>query len=96
MSPTMERLRLQLAQIIETAAAEAEAQRQLEQRLAAEAIEHATSSSAIKAAYEQGRHDKAREVVALIQEQRAMLSRGGVNAISLQTLVNRLQASDPD
>ena len=96
MSPTMERLRLQLAQIIETAAAEAEAQRMAEQRLAAEAIEQATSSAAIKAAYEQGRHDKAREVVALIQEQRAMLSRGGVNAISLQTLVNRLQGSDPD
>ena len=86
MSPTMERLRLQLAQIIETAAAEAEAQRMAEQRLAAEAIKQATSSAAIKAAYNQGRHDKAREVVALIQEQRAMLSRGGVNAISLQTL----------
>lgn len=91
MSPTMERLRVQLAQIIETAAAEAEAQRMAEQRLAAEAIEQASSSAAIKAAYEQGRHDKAREVVALIQEQRAMLSRGGVNAISLQTLEKRLQ-----
>lgn len=95
MSPTMERLRIQLAQIIETAAAEAEAQSMAEQRLAAEAIEQATSSAAIKAAYNQGRHDKAREVVALIQEQRAMLSRGGVNAISLQTLEKRLQGCDP-
>ena len=92
----MERLRIQLAQIIETAAAEAEAQRMAEQRLAAEAIEQATSSAAIKAAYEQGRHDKAREVVALIQEQRAMLSRAGFTAISLQTLEKRLQGCDPD
>jgi hypothetical protein len=87
----MERLRVQLAQIIETAAAEAEAQRMAEQRLAAEAIEQANSSAAIKAAYNQGRHDDRREVLALIQEQRAMLSRGGVNAISLQTLEKRLQ-----
>lgn len=91
MSPTMERLRVQLAQIIETAAAEAEAQRHADQRLAAEAIEQATSSSAIKAAYNQGRHDEQRRALALIQEQRAMLSRGGVNAISLQTLEKRLQ-----
>lgn len=91
MSPTMERLRVQLAQIIETAATEAEAQRLAEQRLAAEAIEHATSSAAIKAAYEQGRHDEQRRALALIQEQRAMLSRGGVNAISLQTLAKLLQ-----
>ena len=95
MSPTMERLRLQLAQIIESAAAEAEAQRLADQRLAAEAIEQATSSAALDAAYNQGRHDRNREVLTLIQEQRAMLSRGGVNAISLETLEKRLQGSDP-
>lgn len=96
MSPTMERLRQQLAEIIETAAAEAEAQRLAEQHQAAAAIEQATSNAAIKAAYNQGRHDEQRRALALIQEQRALLSRGGVNAISLQTLEKRLQGLDPD
>lgn len=86
MSPTMQRLRHQLEQLIESAAAEAEAQRLHDQQLAAQAIEEATSATAVGLAYEQGRQDRNREVLTLITEHRQTLARGGVNAISLETL----------
>ena len=91
MSEAMEQLRRQLAVVIEEAARAAEAQRMAEQRQAAEAIEYASSSAAIKAAYEQGRYDEQRRTQAMIEAHRAMLGRGGVNAISLSTLAKLLQ-----
>ena len=100
----LERLRQRLAPLIEAAAAEAEqelrdataqARAELEQMEAASAraIEYASSTGAVAAAYQQGRVDREREVLALIEEQREMLARGGVNSVSLATLTRRIQGS---
>jgi len=86
MSATLERVRQQLNQLIESAAADIEQQRQAEAAQAAQAIEASTGTAAVAAAYDQGRRDKQAEILALINEQREWLGRGGVNAISLDTL----------
>jgi hypothetical protein len=80
---TLERMQA----LIETAAAEAEAQR-LE---AAEAIEAASGAPAIAAAYDQGRRDERRRVLALLEAQREALGKAGLNAISLATLSRSLE-----
>ena len=86
MSQALEQLRRQLAVVIEEAAKSAELQRH-----AAEAIEHATSSAAVRSAYEQGRRDERIRTQTLIKEHHAMLRGCGVNAISLKTLAKLLQ-----
>lgn len=61
----------------------------LEARLAA-TMEDLSQERAVAAAYEQGRADERRRVLALLQEQRQWLGRGGVNAISLEVLAGRV------
>lgn len=61
----------------------------LEARLAA-TMEDLSQERAVAAAYEQGRADERRRVLALLQEQRQWLGRGGVNAVSLEVLAGRV------
>jgi len=61
----------------------------LEARLAA-TMEELSQERAVAAAYEQGRADERRRVLALLQEQRQWLGRGGVNAVSLEVLAGRV------
>lgn len=61
----------------------------LEARLAA-TMEDLSQERAVAAAYEQGRADERRRVLALLQEQRQWLGRGGVNAISLEVLAGKV------
>ena len=82
----LERLRIALEPLIEAAAAEVEAERHAQASQAAAAMEAATGTAAIAAAYEQGRRDERMRVLAIVEQQRADLGRGGVNAISLATL----------
>ena len=71
---------------------EIQAERDAEAAQAAAAIEAASGTAAIAAAYEQGRCDERRRVLALIDTQRSHLARGGVNAISLATLAQLIEA----
>ena len=71
MSATLERIRQQLNQLIESAAA---------------AVEDATDCTAIAAAYDRGRRDRQAEILALIGQQREWMARGRVSVISLDTL----------
>jgi hypothetical protein len=80
-----------LQELIEAAAAEAEAQR-LE---AAEAIEAASGTPALKAAYEQGRRDERARVLALLAHQQETLGRAGLNSISLATLSRSISEVEP-
>ena len=86
MNATLEHLRQQLNKLIESAAADIERQRSADASIAAEAIEALSEAPAIAAAYDQGRRDQKAAVLALIDERRSWLGRGGVNAISLATL----------
>ncbi len=61
----------------------------LEARLAA-TMEQLSQEAAVTAAYEQGRADERARVLALLQEQREWLGRGGVSAISLEVLAGRV------
>ncbi len=61
----------------------------LEARLAV-TMEQLSQEAAVTAAYEQGRADERRRVLALLQEQREWLGRGGVNSISLEVLAGRV------
>ena len=82
----LERTRASIAALIEEAAAEVAAEQKLRDCQAAAAIEYANSAANVSAAYLQGREDERRRILALVQEQREALGRGGVNAISLATL----------
>lgn len=87
----LERIRANLAGLIDQAAAEIQAERDAEAAQAAAAIEAASSSTAIAAAYEQGREDERRRVLALLEAQRSYLARGGINAISLATVAQLVE-----
>lgn len=87
----LERIRANLATLIDAAAAEIQAERDAEAAQAAAAIEAATSTAAVAAAYQQGRRDERRRVLALLETQRNYLARGGVNAISLQTMAQLVE-----
>ena len=76
-----------LQKLIETAAAEAEAQREQ----AAEAILAASGAPAIAAAYEQGRRDERGRLRALLEAQKEMLGKAGLNSISLATLSRSIE-----
>jgi ABC-type nitrate/sulfonate/bicarbonate transport system substrate-binding protein len=76
-----------LQKLIETAAAEAEAQREQ----AAEAILAASGAPAIAAAYEQGRRDERGRLRALLEAQQEMLGKAGLNSISLATLSRSIE-----
>jgi hypothetical protein len=76
-----------LQELIETAAAEAEAQRQE----TAEAILAASGAPAIAAAYEQGRRDERGRLRALLEAQQEMLGKAGLNSVSLATLSRVLE-----
>lgn len=87
MSPAaLERIRSNLAQLIDAAAAEIQAEQQAQAAQAAEAIEYANSAANISAAYLQGREDERRRVLALLEAQREALGRGGANSLSLAIL----------
>ena len=64
------------------------------ERQAAQAIEHANSAANTAAAYQQGRENERRRVLALLEAQREALGRGGVNAISLATLKRALEVGE--
>lgn len=93
MTTPLERIRIQLNDLIESAAADIEAQRNRDAAAAAAAIEAASSTAAISAAYNQGRRDQTMAILALIHDQRSTLAKGGVNAISLDTLMTRIKDS---
>ena len=76
-----------LQELIETAAAEAEAQRQE----TAEALVAASGAPAIAAAYEQGRRDERGRLRALLEAQQEALGKAGLNSISLATLSRSLE-----
>jgi hypothetical protein len=87
----LERTRANILKLIEEAAADVERERlQLEQQAGA-AIEHATSLASTADAYKQGRMDERMRIQVLINAQRQMLGRGGVNAISLETLSRMIE-----
>lgn len=91
MTPALARMRERLDSLIEAAAAEIQQQQAREAQEAAEAIEAATSAAAVRAAYQQGRDDREREILALIDGHQQLLSRGGVNAISLAALARMIR-----
>jgi phage terminase large subunit-like protein len=84
---TLERIRHDLQQLIETAAAEVE----LTQQETAAALEAASGAPAIAAAYEQGRQDERGRLRALLEAQQEMLGKAGLNSISLATLSRSLE-----
>jgi len=90
----LERTRASINELIKAAAAEVEADRLERERQAAQAIEHANSAANTAAAYQQGREDERRRVLALLEAQREALGRGGVNAISLATLKRALEGGE--
>jgi hypothetical protein len=90
----MERLRGGLNDLIATAAAEVERERQQAAAEAALAIEHASSAAAMSGAYQQGREDERRRILALLGLQRETLGRAGLNAISLATLARMIQEAE--
>lgn len=92
MTPALARMRERLDSLIEATAQEIQAQWAREAQEAAEAIEAATSAAAVQAAYQQGRNDREREILALIDGHRQLLARGGVNAISLAALARLIQS----
>jgi transcription elongation GreA/GreB family factor len=87
MSDTLDRIRIQLDQVIEEAAAAIAAH----QAEAAAAIESITPAAQTAAAYSQGRHDERLRILQLIDEQQQTLAKGGLNALSLATLSRALQ-----
>jgi len=87
------KLREKLNAIIETAAADLERRQQAlaadierrEQAIAA-AAEQLSQDHAVLSAWHEGSNSMRGRIVALIDQQRATLSRGGVNATCLETL----------
>lgn len=90
MTGTLERLRQQLAELIESAALEARAEAEEREAATARAMEWATSSAPTAAAYSQGRYDREREIIALLEEQQEQLGRAGLNSVSLASLKRRI------
>ena len=86
----LDRLREQLASLIESAALEVRAEVEAREAAVARAIEDATGTPAVAAAYSQGRYDREREIIALLEEQQDTLGRAGLNAISLASLKRRI------
>jgi hypothetical protein len=87
----LERTRANILKLIEEAAAEVERERlQLEQQAGA-AIEQATTLASTADAYQQGRIDERMRIQILINLQRQTLRRGGLNAISLETLSRMIE-----
>ena len=86
----LDRLREQLASLIESAALEVRAELEQREAAVARAIEDATGTPAVAAAYSQGRYDREREIIALLEEQQDTLGRAGLNAISLASLKRRI------
>ena len=78
----LERIRSSLVPLIETAAAEVEA----EQRAAAEAIEAAMCPPSSTDAYRQGRQDERQRCVALLDLHAGQLRQAGVPSFSLASL----------
>lgn len=87
----LERIRANLAALINQAAAEIDAEHTAKAAQAAAAIKAASTNTAIAAAYEQGRCDERRRVLALLETQRSYLARGGINAISLATVAQLVE-----
>ena len=83
----IERIKRRINDLIESAAAELERERQQ----AAEAIEAASGAFAIAAAYDQGRRDERGRLRALLEAQQEMLGKAGLNSISLATLSRSLE-----
>ena len=87
---TLERLRQQLNELIEEAALDARAKAEARDAAIAQAMEAAQEAPATQAAYRQGRYDREREILALLDEQQETLGRAGMNAISLASLKRRI------
>lgn len=86
----LDRLRDQFLSVIESAALEVRAEAEAREAAVARAIEEATGTPALAAAYSQGRYDREREIIALLEEQQDTLGRAGLNAISLASLKRRI------
>ena len=87
---TLERLRQQLNELIEEAALEVRAEAEARDHATAMALEAAQEAPATQAAYRQGRYDREREILALLDEQQEALGKAGMNAISLASLKRRI------
>ena len=79
-SAAIERMRARMLPLIEAAAAEVAAEHDQLERDAAAAIEHATSTRAIAAAYEQGRRDREREIIGLLTTREQTSGRIGIRS----------------
>ena len=89
-STALERLRERLAPLIEEAAQAIRAEAEEREAAIARALEAAQEAPATRTAYQQGRYDREREILALIAEQTDILERSGVHAITLETLSRRI------
>ena len=92
---TLERLRQQLNELIEEAALDARAEAEARDAAIAQAMEAAQEAPATQAAYRQGRYDREREILALLDEQQETLGRAGLNAVSLASLKRRITTEAP-